>query len=64
MLFYCYSELCHVHHECDCGSKCCMGFFYSPKVFDVTNDLDLTQKEKEDLVYHHLCPHCNGWCEA
>jgi|TARA_R100001463_G_scaffold50763_2_gene101240 hypothetical protein len=41
-----------------------MGFFYSPKVFDVTNDLDLTQKEKEDLVYHHLCPHCNGWCEA
>jgi len=41
-----------------------MGFFYSPKVFDITNDVDLTQKEKEDLVYHHLCPHCNGWCEA
>ena len=63
MLFYCYSESCHVHHECDCGTKCCMGFYYSPKVIGY-EDEDLTQKEKEGLVIDHICPFCSGWVEC
>jgi len=62
-MFYCYSEICSIEHECECGNKCCSGFFYSPKKWTL-EDKTLTQKMKEELVYHHICPECTGWCEA
>lgn len=63
MLFYCYSEMCIVEHDCECGSSCCSGVFHSPAVYTL-EDEDLTQNQKVGLVLHHVCPNCTGWVEC
>ena len=63
MIFYCYSETCHVEHDCDCDNRCCSGLYYSPAVYTL-DDENLSEKQKMEMVLHHMCPQCTGWVEA
>jgi hypothetical protein len=76
--YTCYNEWCRTHHACDCGSKCCNGF-YTPLIMRVISSDELEfsdddgktwQKDEvhpceiKNLVYFNECPHCGHYTEC
>lgn len=73
MKYTCYSELCTVYEDCECGSECCKGVKTKPLVvmyvndnLVITNNHIKTTDEKLifGLVVRHECPFCIGYVEC
>ena len=67
MKFTCWNEVCQIEVLCDCGLPCCSGHVMKPYIIDLDSQVEhyrLTEKEKMDLVLHHICPDCSGWVEC
>lgn len=75
MIYTCYSELCVVIEDCNCGAACCSGEITKPMIIEMltltemtTNnphiDWEVPEKDIYDLAIHHVCPFCGNWVEA
>ena len=73
MNYTCYSELCEVHEECNCGSDCCKGVKTKPlSIMYVNDNLVITNTNIKTtdskliwgLVVRFECPFCVGYVEA
>lgn len=73
MKFTCYSELCVVLEDCDCGSECCRGVKTKPLIIEIVNDHLVTTNNHIkttdpnlifNLMLHNECPFCIAYVEA
>lgn len=74
MIYTCYSELCEILEDCECGSDCCSGEIRKPLIITMLSDIQIvtnnpqieynvSYEDIEDLAIQHLCPFCNNYVE-
>lgn len=75
MIFTCYSELCVILEDCECGSDCCTGVKTKPLIIEYINDNEIKTNNPEieyqvmnedivEMMIHHECPFCGNYVEA
>lgn len=75
MIYTCWSELCVIIEDCECGSECCRGDITKPMIITYVSDqevktnnpyieYEVSEKDIYDLCIHHQCPFCNNYVEC